>query len=89
MAAEISYKKSGTRHIKQVIDGDNSIKMYVDADDTTFFGIGVTEEDTFGYDTISEGDWNDLLDSYNDALVYALEFVGGHPPHFPIPTRPK
>jgi hypothetical protein len=86
---DIYYKRNRDRFYKVVEDKDNSAVFYIEATETEFKGIGITNEDLFGYDNITEGEWMDLLDSYNDALVYALEFVGGHPPHFPIPTRPK
>ncbi len=89
MAATVYYKRNRERFFKVVEDGDNSATFFIEATETHFKTIGITDEATSGYDDMEEEEWMDLLDSYNDALVYALEFVGGYPPHMPQPTRPK
>ncbi len=89
MAATITYKQNGTSYFKVVDDGENSAIFEIVANENYFEMVKMVDTNVSTYDSLEEEEWMDLLDSYNDALVYALEFVGGYPPHMPQPTRPK
>jgi len=85
----IYYKQNGTSYYKVVEDGANSATFEIVANDNYFEAMKKVDTDVSTYDDLDEADFFALLDSFADAVTEINEFVGGHPPHFPIPTRPK
>jgi hypothetical protein len=84
-----TYTKLGDQHYMMVDDGDDSITICLEITDEDARSIYVTETDASGYSPITEANWMEVLEPSTGNTYYVLEFVGGHPPHFPIPTRPK
>lgn len=85
----IRFKKNDKDYYKQVDDGANSITIKLTCNDDYFEALRPTTESIDTFDDLDESDWDDLLASYYQTLDFVNEFVGGHPPHMPQPTRPK
>lgn len=88
----VNHKRNGNDFYRVVVDSedhDNNGTFKITATEDRFKGVELSSDDTSTFDDITADDWIALVDSFQDAVSYANEFVGGHPPHFPIPTRPK
>lgn len=89
MAAIIYFKKSENKYYRVVEDGVNSATFEITANDDYFESIKQVETDVSTYDDMTALEWDTLTASLKDAVDFALEFVGGFPPHMPQPSRPK
>jgi hypothetical protein len=88
----VTHKRSGNAFYRIVVDSENSANnatFKITATEELFKGVEQTADDTSTFDEITGDDWIALVDSFQSAIDYANEFIGGHPPHFPVPTRPK